>query len=70
MPCEEVRGAILPEIQKMDAGFEECVRKFGPGARILDHPVLGPLTAKQWRRFHLAHGQHHARQIRERAGGA
>jgi hypothetical protein len=70
MACEEVRGAIVPEIQKMDTGFEECVRKFGPRARILDHPVLGPLTAEQWRRFHLAHGKHHARQIRERSGGA
>jgi hypothetical protein len=32
----------------------------------MDHPFLGPLTASQWRKFHLVHGRHHARQIRER----
>jgi hypothetical protein len=32
----------------------------------MDHLILGPLTAGQWRKFHWVHGQHHARQIRER----
>jgi hypothetical protein len=68
MPVEEVQRAIVPEIQQMDAGFAECERRFGPGARILDHPVLGPLNAGQWRKFHWVHGRHHARQIRERLG--
>lgn len=27
------------------------------------HFVLGPLSASQWRRFHLTHGRHHIRQI-------
>jgi hypothetical protein len=66
MPCKEVQCAILPELEKMDEGLMECVRRFGPRTKIFDHPVLGPLTAEQWRRFHLAHGKHHARQIRER----
>jgi hypothetical protein len=26
--------------------------------------MLGPLTAGQWRKFHLIHGRHHAKQIR------
>ena len=69
IPADEVQRSILPEIQKMDAGFEECIRRFGPRTRLLDHPVLGPLTVEEWRRFHYMHGRHHARQIRERAGG-
>jgi hypothetical protein len=35
-------------------------------ARVLDHPVLGPLTVGQWRRFHWIHTRHHARQIEHR----
>jgi hypothetical protein len=30
----------------------------------LDHPILGPLTGGQWRKFHLVHGLHHVKQIR------
>ncbi|MBI3474379.1 MAG: DUF1569 domain-containing protein [Acidobacteria bacterium] len=70
MPSDQVVREIIPEIQKMDQGFAECERKFGADARILDHPVLGPFTAGQWRKFHWVHGRHHARQIRERLGKA
>ena len=31
--------------------------------KIADHPVLGALTLKQWRRFHVAHSLHHMKQI-------
>ena len=30
------------------------------------HPRLGDLTIDEWIRFHLVHGRHHARQIRQR----
>jgi hypothetical protein len=30
---------------------------------------LGPLTGAQWRKFHLVHGRHHARQIRQLRAG-
>jgi len=30
------------------------------------HPRLGDLTIGEWIRFHLIHGRHHARQIRQR----
>jgi hypothetical protein len=26
--------------------------------------ILGPLTIRQWRKFHLIHGRHHIKQIR------
>jgi len=65
-PSEEVRRAIFSELQQMWSGLDECERKFGTSAKIMDHPFLGPLTAGQWRTFHWVHGRHHARQIRER----
>jgi hypothetical protein len=66
MPAEEVHRTLFAEILQMDAGLAECERKFGPRAKIMDHPVLGPLNVRQWRKFHWVHGRHHARQIRER----
>jgi Protein of unknown function (DUF1569) len=68
MPVAEVQAAIVPEIQKLAAVLDDCERKFGTKTKILDHLVLGPLTANEWRKFHWVHGRHHARQIRERIG--
>lgn len=68
MSQEEVRAAIVPELQRMGSGLEECERRFGARTKILDHPFLGPLTAGQWDKFHWIHGRHHARQIRDRIG--
>src|SRR5208282_4131433 len=68
MPPEEVQRAIVPELQKMGSGLDDCERQFGTRTKIMDHPFLGPLTAGEWRKFHWVHGRHHARQIRERTG--
>jgi len=64
--ANEVRAGIFAEIEAMDAGFLACEERFGYAKQILDNPRLGPLTPEQWRKFHLLHGRHHARQIRER----
>ena len=66
MPREEVQQAIAPELQRMGLSLDDCERRFGAGTKIMDHPLLGPLTAGEWRKFHWVHGRHHARQIRER----
>ena len=68
MEPDEVRHEIAGELQRMIAGLDECERRFGGRAKIMDHPFLGPLTAAEWRKFHWVHGRHHARQIRERVG--
>ncbi len=65
-PPEEVRQTLLAELDTMAARLDDCERKFGPSTKLLDHPVLGPFTAEQWRKFHWVHGRHHARQIRRR----
>jgi uncharacterized protein DUF1569 len=66
IPQEEVWRALVPELQAMGSGLDECERRFGARTKIMDHPFLGPLTAGEWRQFHWVHGRHHARQIRER----
>jgi DinB family protein len=55
----EIR-ANFDEMEKVIAATEE---KFGGTVIVGVHPVLGPLNATQWRRFHLVHGLHHCKQI-------
>src|ERR1700726_1966868 len=64
LPPEEVLAQIGPKISEMDDNLARCEEKFGLPRKLLDHPVLGPLTAAQWRKFHLVHGVHHVKQIR------
>ena len=47
----------------MDAIIGQCEALFGPRVHVLDHPILGPLSASQWRKLHLVHGQHHLKQL-------
>ena len=50
----------------MDATLTDAEKRFGTKVKLLDHPILGPLTAKEWRRFHRTHARHHLKQIAER----
>ena len=64
--AEKIVAEIGPQIAAMDKIIAQCEERYGSRTKILDHPVLGPLTARQWRKFHLAHGRHHVKQIQER----
>ncbi len=64
-PPEQVLAGIGARIKAMDRAIGECEKRLGKGVVMLDHPVLGPLTAKQWRKFHWVHGRHHVKQIRK-----
>lgn len=62
MPAERVLAEIGGKIQEMDRTITECETRLGKGT-LMDHPILGPLTAAQWRKFHWVHGRHHVKQI-------
>jgi hypothetical protein len=64
-PPQQVTAEILENVVRMDAVIQECETRFGRSKPIADHPVLGPLTASEWRKFHLVHAKHHAKQIRK-----
>ena len=51
----------------LDATLDDAQRRFGGSAKVLQHPVLGPLSAQEWRRFHRTHARHHLRQIAQLA---
>jgi hypothetical protein len=53
----------------MEELIRRCEVQFGEKTKIMDHPFIGPLSGRQWRKFHLVHGRHHIKQIQEiRAG--
>jgi len=62
-PVEEVLQQVGSQIAEMDEVIRQCELRFGKHTPVLDHPFLGPLTARQWRKFHWVHGRHHVKQI-------
>ncbi len=59
---------IYLQLERMDAALRELEAVKGRSGPIGTHPVLGPLTPGQWRRFHHCHTRHHMKQVQERAG--
>jgi Protein of unknown function (DUF1569) len=70
LPAEEVRSEIGAKIAAMDTIIGQCEARFGRRVPLLDHPILGPLNAKQWRKLHVVHGQHHLKQLLRLREGA
>jgi len=63
LPREKVIAEIASKIEEMDETIRRSEQEHGVTTQLLDHPILGPLTGGQWRKFHLVHGRHHLRQI-------
>lgn len=62
-PDKEPLRRFSDALVAMDATLADAEKRFGANTRLLNHPVLGPLTAQEWRRFHQVHGRHHLKQI-------
>ena len=63
LPAEKVRNEFGAKIVAMDAIIAQCEARFGRRVHLIDHPILGPLTAAQWRKLHLVHGRHHHKHL-------
>ena len=63
LAAEKVRSEIVAKIGEMHEIITRSAEKFGSGRELLDHPILGPLTAAQWMKFHRVHGMHHVKQM-------
>ena len=63
MPIEQVRTEIWAKLAEMDATISQCEARFGRRVKLLDHPIVGALTAPQWRTLHVVHGRHHRKQL-------
>jgi hypothetical protein len=62
--CDAVLAGMRAEIASMEESITQCEQRFGSGLKLVNHPILGPLSATEWRRFHWVHGRHHLRQVR------
>jgi Protein of unknown function (DUF1569) len=63
MAAEKVRVEISSQIAAMDDIIGRCELQYGTRAKLLNHPMLGPMSGRQWRKFHWVHGRHHLKQI-------
>ena len=62
LPTSEIVPQIKQNLIDMDREIELAEQKLGRRC-IAVHPIIGPLTAKGWRKFHEAHTRHHLKQI-------
>ncbi len=60
---EAALDAARRNLAAMDVVMSDCERRFGSRRPIANHPILGPLSLRQWRRFHFVHVRHHMKQI-------
>jgi hypothetical protein len=63
LSLEQVRNDIGAKLVAMDEIIARCEARFGRHVKLLDHPILGPLSATEWRKLHLVHGRHHRKQL-------
>ena len=63
LAADEVLAKIGPQVGILDEALARCEARYGSKTRFMDHPVLGPLSVPEWRKFHWVHGRHHVRQI-------
>jgi hypothetical protein len=60
---DKVQAEISGQIATMDEIIARCEAQYGARVRLLNHMLLGPLSGRQWCKFHLVHGRHHLKQI-------
>jgi hypothetical protein len=61
----DAMAAARRSLELVDHTIGDCESRLGTETPVYTHPVLGPLTATQWRKFHLVHTMHHMRQVRK-----
>jgi len=64
IPPRVAFNAIRENLVAMDLPLAACEKQFGPSTKLMAHPILGPMTARQWRKLHWVHTRHHMRQVR------
>ena len=65
-PFSEIAPVLERHLVELDERLSEAERLFGDKVPILDHPIIGPFSVSDWRRFHLVHTRHHVKQLATR----
>jgi hypothetical protein len=70
VPSGRSYGDVLADLERafseLDESLAAAANTFGGSRPVLDHPLLGPFSVDQWRKFHLVHTRHHVKQIHVR----
>ena len=66
-PFSEVVAGLDGHLDELDRCLAQGERVFGATRAVLDHPVIGPFSVADWRRFHWVHTRHHIKQIQVRS---
>jgi len=66
-PFAETASELDGHLEALDRCLSEGERIFGATRTVLDHPVIGPFSIADWRRFHWVHTRHHLKQIQVRS---
>ena len=61
--AQEAQRLVFENLKLMDETMQRCEDQFGEKIKIADHPILGPLSLRGWRKFHWVHTRHHMKQI-------
>jgi len=59
----DVAPMLESHLAELDARLNEAERAFGATRAVLDHPIIGPFSVNDWRRFHWVHTHHHLKQL-------
>jgi hypothetical protein len=62
MDGDTLAALFNEELVRLDSELLRCQEEFGDRP-FAPHFRLGPLSPRQWRRFHLVHGGHHLKQL-------
>lgn len=62
LEAKDALATIRAAMIEMDKRIAEAENKLGTGI-VAIHPIIGPLTARQWRKFHWVHTRHHMTQV-------
>jgi len=60
----------LAALDALDEALTRAAERFGDRTPLMNHPYFGTLDVRTWRKFHLVHTRHHAKQIRDRLAAA
>ena len=62
----DVVTGLESHLMELDRSLAAAERLFGASRAVLDHPIIGPFSVDDWRRFHWVHTRHHLKQIQAR----
>ena len=63
LPAAEARDQVQRALVDLDDVATRCAARFGERTKVSNHPYLGALSVRQWRRFHRIHTRHHMKLI-------